>query len=212
MARHAGQVVGIADLEMFRQENTHVARVDVRVLPEHRRRGVGRVLVEGAERLARASRRSELGGMDETPNRPDYVDAAGPFARRLGFSVVLAMVRRGLRLPLNPSTPRAPSSPRRRARRVLAGYVRRPVARPFLADRCELGRRMSTDVPVGEQELDEEVWDEARVRAIEAGMAAQHRAKVTTAAREDASGRLVGFTEVVVPSARPSRRGSTTPW
>ena len=38
----------------------------------------------------------------------------------------------------------------------------------FLADRCELGRRMSTDVPVGEQELDEEVWDEARVRALEA--------------------------------------------
>ena len=72
---------------------------------------------------------------------------------------------------------------------------------------------MSTDVPVGEQELDEEVWDEGRVRALEAGLAAQDRAKVTTAARHDATGRLVGYTEVVVPLGAPAvGPGSTTPW
>ena len=43
--------------------------LDVRVLPEHRRRGVGTALVESAERMARAAGRTELGGMDETPIR-----------------------------------------------------------------------------------------------------------------------------------------------
>jgi GNAT superfamily N-acetyltransferase len=72
-----------------------------------------------------------------------------------------------------------------------------------VADRCELGRRMSTDIPMGEQELDEEVWDEARVRQIEAAFAAQNRAKLITVARHDDSGRLAGFTEIAVPLGAP---------
>jgi hypothetical protein len=62
---------------------------------------------------------------------------------------------------------------------------------------------MSTDVPMGEQELEAEAWDEERVRALEAFLAAQNRAKVTTAARHDATGRLVAFTELVVPLGAP---------
>ena len=41
------------------------------------------------------------------------------------------------------------------------------------------------------------------MRALEASLAAQNRAKVTTAARHDASGRLVGFTEVAIPLGAP---------
>jgi len=73
----------------------------------------------------------------------------------------------------------------------------------LIEDRCELGRRMSTDVPAGEQELEEEVWDEARVRQIEAAFAAQNRANVITVARHDDSGRLAGFTEIAVPLGAP---------
>jgi RimJ/RimL family protein N-acetyltransferase len=62
---------------------------------------------------------------------------------------------------------------------------------------------MSTDVPVGEQEVDEEVWDTERVRALEASLAAQNRAKVITVARHDASDRLIGFTEVAIPLGAP---------
>ena len=115
------------------------------------------------------------------------------------------MVRRRLIVPLEPRA-RADGL-RRHPRRRSAGYSlltfgdRWPDE--YLDDRCELGRRMSTDVPVGEQELDEEMWDERRVRALEAGLAAQNRAKVTTAARHDATGRLVGYTEVVVPLGAP---------
>ena len=204
VARRGGRVLGIADLEMFRHENRHVARVDVRVPAGHRRNGVGTALVEGATRLAGDAGRSELGGMDETPLRVGYGDAAGPFARRLGFFATQRMVRRRLALPLDPAHE---ANLRAHRKASAAGYVlstfadRWPDA--FLADRCELGRRMSTDVPMGEQELDEEEWDERRVRGLEAALAAQNRAKVTTAARDEATGRVVAFTEVVVPLGAP---------
>jgi GNAT superfamily N-acetyltransferase len=114
------------------------------------------------------------------------------------------MVRRDLRLPLSPRHARALAhSPKA----TPAGYSlitfldRWPDE--LITDRCELGRRMSTDVPMGEQELDEEVWDEARVRHIEAAFAAQNRAKVITVARDDDSGRLAGFTEIAVPLGAP---------
>ncbi len=204
VARRHGRVVGIADLEMFRHENRHVARVEVRVRVRSRRTGVGTALVQGAARLARAAGRSELGGMDESPLRVGYEDAAGPFARRLGFAGALRMVRRRLTLPLDPVHEAAL---RAHPKASAAGYVlstfadRWPDA--FLADRCELGRRMSTDVPVGDQELDEEQWDERRVRELEAALARQNRAKVTTTARHEATGHIVAFTEVVVPLGAP---------
>ena len=203
LARLQGRVVGIADLELFRRENRHVARVDVRVLPEWRRRGVGTALVAAAERTARAAGRRELAGMDEVPTREGYVDTAGPFARHLGFCIALRMVRRRLDVPLEPVPPDArPLGTAPAGYSLLTFCDRWPDE--YLADRCELGRRMSTDVPLGDQELEEEIWDESRVRALEAGLAAQDRAKVSTAARHDATGRLVGYTEVVIPLGAPA--------
>ena len=62
---------------------------------------------------------------------------------------------------------------------------------------------MSTDAPLGDQERDEEVWDEARVRHMEAAFAAQNRAKVITAAVHDATGPSWPFTEIAVPLGAP---------
>jgi GNAT superfamily N-acetyltransferase len=205
VARDDGGVVrGVADIELYRRENLQLARIDVRVLPDHRRRGIGSALMRTVEGISAAAGRTELGGMDEMPVRVGYVDAAAPFARSRGFTPVQYMVRRELRLPLR--TPHARS------------LAENPKARPsgygistfsdrwpdeFVEDRCELGRRMSTDVPTGEQELDEEVWDEARVRQIEASFAAQNRAKLIAVARDERSGRLAGFSEIAVPLGAP---------
>ncbi|HSZ36135.1 MAG TPA: GNAT family N-acetyltransferase [Acidimicrobiales bacterium] len=204
VARRAGVVVGVVGLEMTRHENFHLARVDVRVLPEQRRRGVGTALVEASERIAAAAGRTELAAEGETPERPDYVDGATPFAQHLGFRPVQRMVRRTIGLPLDTGHAEAlQKDPRATA----AGYTLVTFGNHWpdehLDDRCELGRRMSTDAPMGEQELDEEIWDAARVRALEASITAQNRAKVATAARHDASGRFVGFTEVAIPLGAP---------
>jgi GNAT superfamily N-acetyltransferase len=200
IARRGETVVGNADFSLFRRENLQRACLEVRVLREHRRQGVGTALVEEAARQARAAGRVELAGMDETPVREHFVDSTAPFARHLGFTVGQRMVRRRLALPLPPAdaeslcrNPKATPS----GYALLSFWDRWPDE--DLEDRCEFGRRMSTDVPTGELPLDEEEWDEARVRALEASLAAQNRAKVVTAARSLASGRLVAFTEIAVP-------------
>jgi GNAT superfamily N-acetyltransferase len=204
-ARDAGGAVrGIADVALSRRENPHLARAEVRVLPAWRRLGIGSALLAAVEQMVTAAGRTELGGADETPVRADYEDAAGPFALRHGFTWTQQMVRRQLRLPLNRGHARALADS---LKARPAGYALFTFADRWpdelVADRCELGRRMSTDVPMGGQELDEEVWDAARVRQIEAAFAAQNRAKVITVARDDDSGRLAGFTEIAVPLGAP---------
>lgn len=204
VARRQREVVGIASMNLFRRENRDLAQLEVRVLPAHRRRGVGTAIVAAAAADARKAGRTVLTGQDEVPVRDGFVDAGGPFARRLGFAPVQHNVRRRLDVPLNPaqadalrSDPKATPT----GYSVLTFADRWPDE--YLADRCLLGQRMSTDVPMGEQQLEEEVWDAERVRSVEAMLAAQNRAKVTTAARHEATGRLVAFTEVVVPLGAP---------
>jgi GNAT superfamily N-acetyltransferase len=197
-----GVVCGVADIEFSRRENLRLARTDLRVLPAHRRCGVGSSLLAAVEQLVDAAGRTELGGMDEQPSRLDYVDAAGPFARHHGFTPAQVMVRRELRLPLTAGHARAlVQNPKANPPGYAMHTFRDRWPDELVEDRCELGRRMSTDIPMGEQELDEEVWDAARVRQIEAGFAAQNRAKLITVAREIDSGKVAGFTEIAVPLA-----------
>ena len=74
----------------------------------------------------------------------------------------------------------------------------------LLEGRAELSRRMSTDVPLGDLELEEEVWDADRVRTQYETVAAMGRRVVDTFAVEEATGRLVGFTQVqVTPGEDP---------
>ena len=204
VARWRGEVVGIASMILFRRENLDLAELEVRVLPEHRRQGVGTAIAAAAADVARQAGRTVLAGEDEVWERPGFVDSGGPFARRLGFTPVQRNVRRRLDLPLDPTQADAL---RTDPRTTPAGYSLLTFADrwpdEYLADRSVLGHRMSTDVPMGEQELEAEEWDDERVRALEAFLAAQNRAKVTTAARHDATGRLVAFTEVVVPLGAP---------
>lgn len=165
---------------------------------------MGSALVEAAEEMAAALGRREIGGMDQVPVRPGYHDAATPFARVRGFAAAQLFARRELRLP--PDTDRLRAL-RESVAESASGYNMMSFAGPwpaaFMDDRCELGRRMSIDVPKGDYELDEEIWDEQRVRRIEATLAAQNRVRVATAAQDTASGRLVGFTEVAVPLGAP---------
>jgi GNAT superfamily N-acetyltransferase len=203
VARIGERVVGIADIEMFRRENRHVAVTDVRVLPAWRRRGVGSALIAFAERTAARASRTELGGPDESPTREDYVDCAGPFARRLGFEPAQRIVHRRLSVPLPAEHEEALL---RHPKASPTGYTLLTFERwpdEYFEDRCELGRRMSTDAPVGDLELDEEVWDAQRLRDLQANLAAQNRAIMITAARDEESGRLVGFTEVAIPLGAP---------
>ena len=62
---------------------------------------------------------------------------------------------------------------------------------------------MSTDIPMGDLQLEEESWDEERVRTEYQRIAAMGRRVVDTFAVVEATGELVGYTQVQVPRANP---------
>ena len=199
-----GQTVGIAMCEVPRRDNRHSASVDVRVQFEHRRHGVGTAVLAEAERLIAAEGRSVLNAFFEVPTAMLEADVAGGFARRMGFVSSQSANRRHLSIPLDDG---------RRARlavevaRATAGYriftFMAPWPKEYLADQCELGRRMSTDAPSGDERHEEEVWDEARVEELDQVLVASGMRKLVAVAQHLESSRLVAFSEVALPRDHP---------
>ena len=200
-------VVGALRLMLPLRDNTTVAFVDVAVHPEHRRRGIGSALLAEGLRVAADAGRTELISEVDEPV-PDTAGRA--FALRHGWTCDLLETRRDLVLP--PDEARL-SAAEAEAREASAGYElvtwRGPVPDALLDDRALLEQRMSTDAPHGDLPVEEERWDGARVREIEAMNAARGRTVLSAGAVHD--GRLVAFTELHVSVDRPelARQGST---
>jgi GNAT superfamily N-acetyltransferase len=74
----------------------------------------------------------------------------------------------------------------------------------WLDDRAVLARRISTDAPMGDLDLEEEDWDADRVREQWARGRAQGRRSVESVARHLESGRLVGFTDLMISASTPN--------
>ena len=200
----SGATVGIAMLQVPKRENRHQATLDVRVRPEHRRRGIGRALVGKVEQWATAADRTVLFSESEVPITALVTDASAPFARDLGFEAVQQSHRRHLALP--PDQIRM----QRLKEEVTAATVRyrtmaftTPWPQIYVEDYCELQRRMSTDAPSGDVRHEEEVWNEARIKENDDLLADQGLAKVAAVAEHMDSGRLVAFSEIAVPRERP---------
>ncbi|WP_406832131.1 GNAT family N-acetyltransferase [Pedococcus sp. KACC 23699] len=196
-AAMAGDVVAGAVAVTFPQhDNLTVAEIGLAVHPDHRRRGLGSRLLEVAEEVARDEGRSVF--VAETEWLADSRDVGGEeFASRQGYAAAQTVLRSALALPAD----------RDRLEALLAapgadGYTTRTfsggIPEDLLDGRAELSRRMSTDIPLGELQLEEEVWDAARVRGTYDRIAAMNRRVVDTFAVEEATGRLVGFTQVQV--------------
>jgi GNAT superfamily N-acetyltransferase len=191
-------VVG-GELEYPTLDNETKAHVDVRVLTGHRRRGHGSAMLAHLIEQARSSGRCLLHG--EIPEPIDGDPPAGlPFARAHGARQVLFEVRRKLELCTLDG-----AGLRRLAEEAwghadgysLVQWVDR-APDDIVDDLAVLKGRMSTDAPLEDMTWDSEVYDAQRVRALEEQLAAQHRRVVATGARHDASGHLVGFTDIGV--------------
>ncbi|MFK5634183.1 MULTISPECIES: hypothetical protein [unclassified Ornithinimicrobium] len=63
--------------------------------------------------------------------------------------------------------------------------------------------RMSVDVPTGDLELEPEAWDAERVAHGDRKVEAMGRVRVTTVAQQVASGSLVAYTTIDVPTDKP---------
>ena len=100
-AVHDGRTVGVADLGESVGDNEHLADLEIDVLADHRRRGVGRALWEEADRRRRADGRTSICGevclaAGVTPD----ASAAYAFADAMGFSTVHREDQLVLRLPV----------------------------------------------------------------------------------------------------------------
>ncbi|GAA1139733.1 GNAT family N-acetyltransferase [Ornithinicoccus hortensis] len=78
-----------------------------------------------------------------------------------------------------------------------------PTPEDLRAGMADLMARMSTDVPSGDLELEPEEWDAERVATGDRVAAALGRRKVTSIAREVATGQPVAYTEFVQPGDKP---------
>ncbi len=194
-------LVGALRLLLPVRDNATVAHLDLSVHPAHRRQGIGSRLLREGLRLARAARRTELiGEVDE----PGPGVAGRPFAVHHGGTCDLLESRRDLPLPPDEerlSALEAESRAAGPAYEVVTWRNRTPD--PLLDDRALLERRMTTDAPHGDLPLEEEHWDAARIREYETAHLARGRTVLSAGAV--VRGRLVAFTDLLVPREHPER-------
>jgi len=204
MRGNTGSVEGSLWVRMPKRENHHVAHVSLAVEPEHRGRGVGRALLAHAEDVTRGHGRSKVvGGTDEPVHVADRSRNAR-FARAAGYEDALAEARRALQLPVDPGrldVLEAACSPFGRDYQLVTWTGSCP--NEFVSGRVALARSISTDVPQGKLDNEEEDWDTPRLRDFEKTVDAMNRDAYAAGAVSLSSGELVGFTEVGVPRTVP---------
>lgn len=183
-------VVGAAELIMQVRDNTHLVILNLAVHPDRRRRGIGSRLLARVEQLTREHGRRTI--IVETAWLPDGNDGSGTFARRHGFSDEQTMRRSDF--PVTDDLPE-PGMPMGYALETHVGTPPESLAE----DRALLNRRMSTDAPVGDLELEEQDWDAERIYGLDARIEQMGRRRVSAFARDLVSGRLAGFTEIQIP-------------
>ena len=187
-----GAVLGAAELILQLRDNTHLVILNLAVLPEHRRRGIGSAIFDQVERAARERGRRTI--IVETAWRADAEDESADFARRHGFSDEQTMRRSDFLVTESDSAIELPPG------YALLTFTGTP-PETLADDRAHLNARMSTDAPIGDLEFEEQEWDAARVTATDERIARMDRGRVHAFAQHVDTGALVGFTEIQIPSS-----------
>jgi GNAT superfamily N-acetyltransferase len=205
-SERGGPALGVALMEFPKLENLHSTEITLAVHPEHRRRGVGRAIVEKMAERAVADGRRTLNTIVDVPVAHSVEHASVPFARSTGFEQTLTGNLRLLRLPFDPGRREelrtiVANAPDAHEYRTVAFVT--PWPEEFLDDFCMLLRVMSTDEPAGDGERQAEHWDAARVRENEELDAAREATVFAGAAQHVSSGRLVALTEISVSRDSP---------
>jgi GNAT superfamily N-acetyltransferase len=197
LGRTNGSVAGACVLALPMLDNRRNAYGAILVAPEYRRRGLGRALL--AHLRAEASRRdrTRLISWVTHPLDPAAPDPAGRFAAASGAVPALVQTRRRLDVDAVDPAVLARLEAQTRARSGNYSLVQWIGATPpqWLDDIAYLTARMSTDVPLGDLQWEEEIYDAARIRARDACWLGRGQYNVTTAAL-DRTGRLVAFTHI----------------
>ena len=193
-----GRLVGWCTLMPSVTENLDTAPAELVVHPGHRRHGLGRAMLQEAGRRARDLGRTRLVAEAVT----DGPGAA--FAAAVGARAALADTQR--RLDLGTVDRSAHAALFDDAVTHAEGYslLRWTGATPdeHLDQIAELESRMTVDAPMDDLAWEQEVFDGAKIRERDEVRLARRMRFYTTAARHDGTGRIVGFTCLVVDDGR----------
>ena len=198
LARDRGSVVGGCVLYLPTLDNLDNAAGEILVAPDHRRRGIGRTLLDHLRAEAARHGRVRLIGSVDQPLDPAAADPGGQFAAASAAVPVLIETRR--RLDVGAVDPVVLARLDEQARAKSQGYslvqwVGQTPQR-WLDDIAYLTGRMSTDAPLDDLRWEAEAYDAGRMRARDASCLACGLHMVTTAAVAS-TGQLVAFTQLV---------------
>ena len=197
----AGRCLGTAVLEHDTAHNTHLGEVDVNVPPEHRRRGVGALLLDELSMVAATAGLSTLLG------EVTVVGATSPgleFARRYGFASVHTEHRLVLDLPLpQPRLAGLAATSDAAAHGYSLTSWSGPTPASHVAAMAQLRTGMNAEVPTGEVDADPEVVTpqvlaDREQRLRERG----YRSLVSLATAPD--GHPAGYSQILVPGDDPA--------
>lgn len=225
-------VVGFAWVRALQKSNPDVVELELCVHPDHRHRGVGAALWDEAAAVVRGQGRhvvqvwadvaveppTGLGTLTATSGSGRVLadDDATRFALARGFAFEQLERMSRLDLPVDPSLLRrfaeAAAEHAGDDYRIRTWYGELP--EEVLADIAALESRMATDAPSGGLEIEEDPWDADRVRTWLARFAERGQTVLLSAAEHVPTGRLAGYTALVLATepdeTRPSADQDTT--
>ncbi|MDX6263499.1 MAG: hypothetical protein QOH84_5187 [Kribbellaceae bacterium] len=194
----AGQLVGVLYLDLPQKDNTSLVSVDLAVVPDRRRQGYGTALAERLDERVAHHGRSIVHTMVHSPLGEEAAGQA--FARAQGLTMGLSDLHRILQLPLDQAFLEelaAELAEHHRDYRLVTWRDRCP---DELVDAyAALESTFLAEAPMGDLEMEAEVWDAARVRSREEQSRLQGR-RGWVAAAVAPDGSLAGMTELFVPT------------
>ncbi len=219
--RADGPVVGYGGASLPIRDNLELAYVGANVHPDHQHRGLGSRLLAEAERIATADGRTKLmawtahrdeAGEDEAdallaPTGVGKLSATDGLVRfAAGHGYALEQTERHSQMPL--PVPGDVITPlREQAQAASAGYrvVTWTGVTPdeYVDSMVGLHTRMSTDVPMGGLEFEEERWDAERVLRLDRNETELGYLPYQASAQHVESGELVAYTRLLATDAKP---------
>ncbi|MGZ4477228.1 MAG: N-acetyltransferase family protein [Nocardioidaceae bacterium] len=192
---------GAADLNLPTRDNTHLAlgRVFADPTPDRPRAGVGRALVDALCERARDLGRRTVAAEVYAP--PGGTSPGLELARAAGFAEVLEEQMKVVDLNATEhlwDALAAQAAAHHDGYRVVSWEDAAPPE--FVGGLCRLQELFNAEAPTGELDVEQEVWDEHRLRETEAMLRRIGRHVVTTVAVAP-DGAVVGFSTVGINAA-----------
>ena len=202
-----GLIVGVATLYVSLDDNTDKIWAEVDVHPDHRRRGAGTALAQLLERRGRELGRPELIVEVYLPPVDADEHPFERFAASQGFVAESTDNVRILDLPVPDALlDRLEASARER----WAGAYRLETHTDGLPDElvegyCRVSNLLNVDAPTGAVDFEAETLTPERYRGYLDLERRQGRRRLTTIALEEATGEVVAYTDLVLPSGAPTK-------